>query len=68
MKRLRWKKNDLSVPHPTVRDGVHPMSRIVSLAVDCSDRPLHAAPGIDGVWARLTVPAHAIQNLIRDVR
>ena len=52
----------------TARDGGQRLSPIASLAIDRSDRPLSAALGIDGVWAELTVPAHAIQTLIRNHR
>ena len=46
----------------------NPDGSLVLVVCNHSDQPLSAALRIDGVWAELTVPAHAIQTLIRDHR
>lgn len=50
----------------TTRDSGYRLSGISPLVIDRSDQPLSAGLRIDGVWAELTVPTHAIQTLIRD--
>jgi glucosylceramidase len=37
---------------------------LVLVVCNCNDQPLSAALRVDGAWAELTVPAHAIQTLI----
>ena len=46
----------------------NPDDSLVLVVCNRTDEPLSAALGIDGAWAELTVPAHAIQTLIRDHR
>ena len=46
----------------------NPDGSLVIVVCNRGDKPLSAALRIDGVWAALTVPAHAIQTLIRDPR
>jgi glucosylceramidase len=44
----------------------NPDGSLVLVVCNPGDQPLSAALRIDGAWAELTVPAHAIQTLIRD--
>ena len=50
----------------TTRDSGYRLSGISPLVINRSDQPLSAGLCIDGVWVELTVPAHALQTLIRD--